>query len=354
MTDIVSKFVGQKVSKVRWLPSAGSASHKALVLGAWDDKINNVSLWQVEADQKVRGPFEKPPELTEPNKIWSCQVHGDVTDIKDFGSKRFLASSSTGDVHFFAADLTQPTLEKLWSWENVHQHTASDSAPCTAIACDRETVVSVGEDSSINLLSFNEPKPTRTIYGTDGITINDVAFQVSSTLVTVNASAEMQLWDIRDKSNKPSLTMRTDPLAGDEGIQSLQAVAVHPSQPNTVATGGSDGVLSVWDIKQPRFPVAITQAHSAELWEIKFHPRFQDHMFTCSEDGQLLHWDTNPSRLDSRTGFSIAPEGDNLSITNLIGSTTSLGVNSIDSEAELLACGTDNEALVLFGNLKIR
>lgn len=28
------------------------------------------------------------------------------------------------------------------------------------------------------------------------------------------------------------------------------------------------------------------------VWEVHFHPTNPDHLFTCSEDGSLLHWET--------------------------------------------------------------
>ena len=27
------------------------------------------------------------------------------------------------------------------------------------------------------------------------------------------------------------------------------------------------------------------------VWEVKFHPNNPDHLFTCSEDGSVWHWD---------------------------------------------------------------
>lgn len=29
------------------------------------------------------------------------------------------------------------------------------------------------------------------------------------------------------------------------------------------------------------------------VWEVHFHPSDPDHLFTCSEDGSLWHWDTS-------------------------------------------------------------
>lgn len=29
------------------------------------------------------------------------------------------------------------------------------------------------------------------------------------------------------------------------------------------------------------------------VWEVHFHPSKPDHLFTCSEDGSLWHWDAS-------------------------------------------------------------
>lgn len=44
------------------------------------------------------------------------------------------------------------------------------------------------------------------------------------------------------------------------------------------------------------------------VWEVHFHPSNPDHLFTCSEDGSLLHWETSShsdmSYLQGKLGYS--------------------------------------------------
>ena len=44
----------------------------------------------------------------------------------------------------------------------------------------------------------------------------------------------------------------------------LQCLDKHPTQPHIVCTGGQDGALTVWDMRQDRFPVTVLNAHSAD------------------------------------------------------------------------------------------
>lgn len=42
----------------------------------------------------------------------------------------------------------------------------------------------------------------------------------------------------------------------------LQCADKHPSQPHIVATGGDDGTLGIWDLRQDKMPVSLMEAHS--------------------------------------------------------------------------------------------
>lgn len=125
----------------------------------------------------------------------------------------------------------------------------------------------------------------------------------------------------------------------------LHCVDRHPNQQHIVATGGQDGMLCVWDVRQGNTPFSLMEAHSAEsktqlgshdfildynyiflfamtvliipsffffcpVWEVHFHPTNPDHLFTCSEDGSLLHWETSspsdmPSFLQGKLNYSV-------------------------------------------------
>lgn len=104
---------------------------------------------------------------------------------------------------------------------------------------------------------------------------------------------------------------------------------------------------------QCKYPRSLKQAHTAAIWDVQFHPVCTDNIFTCGEDGWLLHWDTNPSRIGGRGAFDLASDPSHMKITNLIG-TSSLGVNSLAVGVDHVACGTDNEALLIFSNLSLQ
>jgi hypothetical protein len=71
------------------------------------------------------------------------------------------------------------------------------------------------------------------------------------------------------------------------------------------------------------------------------------------QDGLLLHWDSNTTRSQLRAGFSLGAENPDIKISNLMGDSLSLGVNSVDVVGDLLIAGTDNEAVLLFNQLPV-
>ena len=36
----------------------------------------------------------------------------------------------------------------------------------------------------------------------------------------------------------------------------------HPGQEHVVATGGEDGMLTVWDLRKEKFPMTLLEAHT--------------------------------------------------------------------------------------------
>lgn len=44
----------------------------------------------------------------------------------------------------------------------------------------------------------------------------------------------------------------------------LHCVGRHPNQQHIVATGGQDGMLCIWDVRQGNMPFSLMEAHSAE------------------------------------------------------------------------------------------
>ncbi|KAJ1540108.1 hypothetical protein HK405_011971, partial [Cladochytrium tenue] len=78
-----------------------------------------------------------------------------------------------------------------------------------------------------------------------------------------------------------------------------------------LATGGADGVVKVWDLRNIRAPeVKSFSAHaSGEVWEVVFDPEDARRVVSCSEDGTLSYttWSFGASDMSSFLSSSALP-----------------------------------------------
>ncbi|KAG8444465.1 hypothetical protein GDO86_009586 [Hymenochirus boettgeri] len=266
------------------------------------------------------------------------------------------------------------TLSLNQKWEEAHHHVGSNMrAPCTGVVCNSPDIISVGEDGRINLFRADSKEIVRTIDDADSSTMHGVTFLRTTEILTVNSIGQLKLWDLRKQGNDPtqvfSVTSERVPL---------HCIDRHPNQQHVVAAGGQDGMLCIWDVRHERMPVSLMNAHEAEMWEVHFHPSNPDHLFTCSEDGSLWHWDAsaeiaekpsfllggrntsnilrssivppNANQSLASVWLSMDPTKGRLEITNLLPSST-LSVNSLDILGQHLVCGTDAEAVYVTRSL---
>lgn len=69
------------------------------------------------------------------------------------------------------------------------------------------------------------------------------------------------------------------------------SITHHPTQRHIVVAGGSDGSLTVWDLRHNTYPMSQLNAHAKSISEVLFHQDRPDNLFTCSAGGELWHWD---------------------------------------------------------------
>ncbi|XP_032877735.1 nucleoporin Nup43 [Amblyraja radiata] len=363
------RFVSRKISRIRWRPEPASALQppESIATGSWDAEQNKVCLWEAYGTDNTESEhlFVEDPEL-------KCEINhdGDVMDLQFFDQERIVTASSTGSVNLFQHQPSSETLTLSQRWDRIHYH-LNTSAPCTSVVCSYPDIVTVGEDGRINHILADLKEPVRVIDNADSSSLNAVTFLRTTEILTVNSIGQLKIWDFRKPGDKPLQIFSFT----DERVP-LHCVDRHPSQQHIVGTGGQDGTLCIWDIRQGSVPISVLDAHSAEMWEIHFHPSNPDHVFTCSEDGTLWHWNASvvnsekPSYLQGNRSFMLNNSKVDLNqsvssawvasdITkgkvdakNLL-SDYSLSVNSLDVVGEHLVCGTDAEAIYITRNLQV-
>ncbi|KAK7494805.1 hypothetical protein BaRGS_00013932 [Batillaria attramentaria] len=355
------KYVSQKISKIRWRPRPKQSLQPSdtFATGSWDDEENKLSLWQVQGQDPGSSRLAEEDALAqnEPQLLCEVQHPGNVMDLCFVTQEHIATASSTGSLILYQHHANLQHVQAVQEWMNLHS-SSGRACPCTAVAtCGEDTVVTGGEDGRISLLSPGQTAPVRVLERADSCTINSMTFLKQAEVLTVNAFGQLKIFDLRQNTDTPAQIFSVT-----EDHWSLLCVDKHPGQPHVVATGGQDGSLTIWDLRQDRFPMTALEAHASSMWEVRFHPHHAEHLFTCSEDGSLWHWDGSAltSTLDisakgggevnsKHTGhhspwLGLDASRNKLEITSIL-PYKSLPVNTLDIEGAMLVCGTDSETI---------
>lgn len=363
------KFVSRKISKIKWQPSQKQTLEcsDTFVTGSWDDEKNKICLWHLGMQESMER--DEMDDALEPALKCEADHNGDVTGLEYVGSDVIVASSSTGSVSLYKHHTSSQTMGIQYKWQCLHSH-GNHLCPCTCLAVRDKTIVTAGEDGKMVVLSAEQKSPQRIIENADSSTINGLVFLRHTEVISVNSSGQLKTYDLRSSSDAPAQTLS---VSGE--LTSLHSVDRHPGQPHIVATGSGDGVLGIWDLRQEKSPVSLLEAHNGPVWEVKFHKTNSDHLFTCSEDGAVWHWDsslvgashmvqtqiTGTGAGSGGANFSVnpsfqfggsetlnkwlSPDNSKMEINSLIDDNI-LPVNSVDIESQTLLCGTDSESII--------
>lgn len=191
----------------------------------------------------------------------------------------------------------------------------------------------------------------------DSCSLHCVSFLKYNEVLTGNLRGQMKIWDLRSQEDNPTSTFM---LNGDQ--IAATCLTFHPTQRHMVLAGDDEGSLTVWDLRLNTFPVTLLSAHSNAVSEMQFHPNNPDHLFTCSNSGELWHWSTiNQSKHSKLLSMETEPTNpwfcnenikNKLEVFNLMPKLHK-PVNSLNLQRNKLICGCDNEAVYLVNNISI-
>jgi len=385
-------YVSHKVSRVRWRPSLrpGLQASRVFAAGSWDNGAHNaVQIYAVTEEADI-------------SLVASCPHAGDVTDLRFVSLDYLVTTSSNGCLTLFEHQRTNHSLDVKRKWN------LTPGFVLSALAVKDDEVVAVGESGAFHVLDLGvsssggsgrkfpstsgaaaSATPKLSVNGADSFSVTSVIYLRPLEVLTANSSGQLKLWDFRLLSSKSSGNASSAPakilsMNGERiGVQSL---AQHPTQPHLVAAGGDDGLLAIWDLRMDKSPATLLQGHDSPVWDVVFHPSHPDHLFTCSDEGKVLHWDASSAATDgkrtdkmhfnastsSRAGpLSLGPSGvgssqspwiasgslsdkkSNVVTSSLLPNYFNMPVNSVDVESDILLCGTDAEAVFTIRNLNI-
>ncbi|XP_043247261.1 nucleoporin Nup43-like isoform X4 [Amphibalanus amphitrite] len=248
-------------------------------------------------------------------------------------------------------------------WDRLHR-TKRGAAPCTWLSAFEQELVSVGDDGRMVVLNMHSQKPGRVI-AADTCSVYRVQHVTHSHVVTANMRGQLKSWDLRADSDEP-----TSSVMASQQQCAVTALARHPTQYHVLASGDGDGVICIWDMRQPRFPVTELKSHADEVSDLLFHRLCPDSLFSAAHDGSVCQWNigtTASSGLSARLHTSgREPPADAaqtswltldaskryLDVLSLLPAGP-LPVNSLDVSEDRLVCGGDNEVIHCVSQLTV-
>ena len=101
---------------------------------------------------------------------------------------------------------------------------------------------------------------------------------------------DLEIWDILASNHAPVQTVAgSGNISGEYGSN---CVCTHPTRPEIVVTGHSNGSIKVWDMRKQNTPLLKSLVgHTLDVWDVKFHPQNPSLLFSIGGDGNVLRWD---------------------------------------------------------------
>lgn len=123
--------------------------------------------------------------------------------------------------------------------------------------------------------------------------VNDVAYCCvdKNMLVSVGDDKLIIIWDVRK-----GLGMKITDLH----FSAINSVALSSISEYYMATGDSNGILNIWDIRNVKNVMNQLYGHKKSIIQIEWSPHFNNIICSASEDNTLCIWDINRVKIESR------------------------------------------------------
>ncbi|MCI0457026.1 MAG: WD40 repeat domain-containing protein [Gemmataceae bacterium] len=175
---------------------------------------------------------------------------------------------------------------RIW---NIAQRTAiplAGETPVHALAWSARGLIAGGTDQGVSLWDGTTGQPQAQLHGQDEPT-TAVAFTADGSLLASASSTGLPVWIWDTATREPTLLI-PDPLDGC----TVEALAFHPTRRvlavggiDWLATGGSDGAVSLWDLDQRAEIATFANGVTALAW----HPD-GTRLATAALDRSLQVW----------------------------------------------------------------
>jgi WD40 repeat protein len=248
-----------------------------LVASASEDAT--VKLWQLT------------PDRAQPSLVSSLRHEDEVASVAFSPDGPALATGSEDAV-------------QLWNIANPSRTTpfgepvvAHDQAVVSLTFCPgRDLLVSGDEGGKVRLWQVKDPRRPvalgSPLQGNDDA-VDSIACSPDGRLLAVAGTGMVKMWDLAGQTPIP-----LGALPAGHG-QAVNSVAFSPDS-QTMAAAADDGLVSLWDVKDPRNAVGLgppLRAHGDPATSVTFSPTDPRTLATASDDKTVRVWDLTAREL---------------------------------------------------------
>ncbi|CAK4622978.1 unnamed protein product [Aphanomyces euteiches] len=378
MVKQVTSYVGQKVRALKFLKGAKGAAClegdecavPLLVAGGYDSQ-DNTSIALLFPQMPTVDEMELAEEFeadstTEIVELNSVRHAGDVTSLGFLSVNNtdfVISGSSNGSLYCNSIVKAEASLalkpETIAQWENLSVGSLSgidtDSNSASIVAASESGQVAwanLGRVGDIQVLDV------------DGWAVNDVkmlGINSHIALACANPRRTLQLWDLTASQRAPVSTCF-------DSTGAFTCIATHPTRPELLFTGSSEGYLAIWDRRMfANGALRTERKHRKAGWSsflnpaelmtfsptvrsIKCHDTLPGFIYSCGEDNVVLSWDFYASKkptekVDYERHSQVGV--DSLNVRTIDHGTLPYNALDIDGVSNTLVAGSDNHSILL-------
>ena len=302
------------------MPSCGNSetnAHISFFTGSGNKTKNHVSLYQYNR-------IEANGDHIEPELVSATSIESPVTALVALENNTVFVGTADGCISRRTLLIDQNS----WTASVINRSKSGINA--LALQYDSDALIAGSEEGTTIVLNVETAVPVAIFREPDYASVTGVGYSSSAAqVVACSASGVLRLWDKRN-AVLPAISMKAD----IGGVSMLHCLAINPIENHYMVTGDSHGHLMVWDSRQPQQPISISKVHTADVWDIRFHPNNSNNVFSCGEDGLAVHW-----KLPHGRAFSLDLDDGLVATSNLFGVGIGQAMNAIDCVSDIALCG---------------
>ena len=186
------------------------------------------------------------------------------------------------------------SIKMVETWEPPRSQETQSAIYGLDIFEDYNRVASVTEGGALDLAvvrptGFSTPCSNST---TSCAAYNDVKFLKDPNKIIVvgnKPKVDLEIWDVLASNHAPMQVLSSN--SSNNNSFGNNCICTHPTRPEIVVTGQSNGGIKIWDIRKQNTPLLKSMiGHTLDIWDMKFHPQNPSLLLSIGQDGNILRW----------------------------------------------------------------